>query len=56
MNYLRNNRSLIISVIIATFLASCGNHKNPAPEQEQTAIVDTFDYKDNIFAFQASIQ
>lgn len=48
MNYLRNNRSLIISIIIATFLASCGNHKNPAPEQEQTAIVDTFDYKDNM--------
>ena len=48
MKHLRNNRLLIIFGIISTLLASCGNHKNPSPEQEQTAIVDTFDYKDNI--------
>lgn len=48
MKHLRNNRLLIIFGIISTLLASCGNHKNPAPEQEQTTIVDTFDYKDNM--------
>jgi len=47
MNHLRNNRSMIIFAIIATFLASCGNRMNPNPEQEQIAVADTFNYKDN---------
>ena len=48
MKHLRNNRSLIIIGIIVTFLSSCGSHKNPEPKEEQTSIVDTFDYKDNM--------
>lgn len=55
MNHLRNSKLLIIFCISSTFLASCGNHKNPHPEQEQTAVVDTFDYKDNMAEYDCTI-
>ena len=55
MNYFRNSRLLIIFGIISTFLISCGNHKNSQPEQEQTSIVDTFDYKDNMAEYANTV-
>ena len=46
---------ITVIAIIATFLASCRNHKNPNPEQEQTAAMDTFDYEDNISKFANTV-